>query len=275
MGKRKIIREGNKEEILASVTEEVCKRIRTLGVGAEVAICEIVRDIYLERGYEFKHADGQHGWVWTRDGCETYSLQDSDQFIVLDQVIKELNNEFRFDFTKYKGLVVGLPYNIPFIVRAKKTTNDPFLEGVVAGILNGRRDIYNPTVFYGDAFELDEIISMLTQKYEAMHPQRNIVQITGEEFAHILILCIKDGTHLDFGKQFDNTDLLVFEDVQEIAGKNATMQQFYGVFDKVYESGGQIVVTSSEPPSRIHTLDDRIKTQLEGGMICEVRAQDA
>ena len=264
MGKRKIIREGNKEEILASVTEEVCKRIRTLGVGAEVAISQIVRDIYHEKGYELKHADGRHGWVWTRDGCETYSLQDSDQFIVLDQAIKELSKEYRFDFTKSKGLVVGLPYNIPFIVRAKKTTNDPFLEGVIAGILNGRRDIYNPTVFYGDAFEMDEIISMLTQKYEAMHPQRNIVQISGEEFTHILILSIKDDTHLHFGKQFDNTDLLVFENVQEIAGKAATMQQFYGIFDKIYESGGQIVITSSEPPSRIHSLDDRIKTQLEG-----------
>ena len=115
---------------------------------------------------------------------------------------------------------------------------------------------------------------MLTQKYEAMHPQRNIVQITGEEFTHILILSIKDDTHLDFGNQFDNTDLLVLENVQEIAGKKATMQHFYGVFDKVYESGGQIVVTSSEPPSMIHNLDDRIKTQLVGGMICEVRAQD-
>ncbi|MBQ9661527.1 MAG: hypothetical protein IJV40_00050 [Oscillospiraceae bacterium] len=91
--------------------------------------------------------------------------------------------------------------------------------------MNGRRDIYNPTVFYGDAFEIEDIISMLTEKYQVMYPQRNIVQITGEEFTHILILCIKDGTHLDFRKQFDNTDFLVFENVQEIAGKNATMQR--------------------------------------------------
>ncbi len=120
MGIRKILREGNKEETVAAISAEVCRRLRTLGIGAEVSISTIVNEIYLEKGYEFKRSDGSHGWVWTRDGCETYSLQDIDQFEILDQVISELSNEFKLDFGKYNGLIVGLPYNIPFVLKAKK-----------------------------------------------------------------------------------------------------------------------------------------------------------
>ena len=124
MGKRKIVREGNKEDTVASVAAKACERIRSLGVGTEISISQIVRGIYLEKGYEFLFADGGHGYVWTKDGCETFSIQDTDQFMILDQVIIGLEEEYCLDFSKYRGLTVGLPYNIPFIIRARRKARE-------------------------------------------------------------------------------------------------------------------------------------------------------
>ena len=151
---------------------------------------------------------------------------------------------------------------------------DRFLEGIITGIANGRRDIYNPTVFYGDVSEINAIITRLIQDHLSKHPIEKIVQISGEEFSHKVILSFVEHAYRDFGKQFENTDLLVFENVQIIAGRITAMEKFYGIFDKVYESGGQIVVTSTVPPAGIIGLDNRIRAQLEGGMIWKVRAHD-
>ncbi len=147
-----------------------------------------------------------------------------------------------------------------------------FIEGVVEGILDGNRAVYNPVLFYGDPSETGAVIARLIRDYRVMHPFRKVLQISGEEFFGKLVLSVKDGTSLDFGNQFDHTDLLVFENVDDIAGKTVTMQIFYGVFDKVYESGGQIVLTSSAPPVKLYLMEDRIRTQIEGGIICDVHA---
>ena len=152
---------------------------------------------------------------------------------------------------------------------------DRFLDGVISKTINGKRDVYNPALFYGESSGTKEIVDRLIRDYRAAHPSHKVIHISAEEFVRRFIRSIKDNTDLDFGKQFAYTNLLVFENVEEIAGKMATMQVFYGVFDKVYESGGQIVLTSSAPPSKIITLEDRVRTQLEGGIMCEVHAKDS
>lgn len=151
---------------------------------------------------------------------------------------------------------------------------DGFLDGVIESIIDGKRDVYNPALLYGNTAAVEKIIARFIQDYQTRHPSHKVIHISGEEFARKLILSFQNGTNLDFGKQFDDADLLVFEDAEAIAGKAYAMQVFYGIIDTAYESGRQIVFTATEPPSKINALEDRIRTQLEGGIICEVRAKD-
>lgn len=126
MGKKpKIVREGKRDDTVATVVTEVCDRIRALSIPAEVATSQIVRAIYLEKGYEYIYADGAHGWVWSRDGGITYAVDGKDEFDIYYLVVKRLQKEFWLDFSKYAGMTLGLPNNIPFLVRPKWHPPEP------------------------------------------------------------------------------------------------------------------------------------------------------
>ena len=120
MTENKSRRAIEKKIAIAELIPYVCEEIRRLGEGTETSISEHVRQYYDVEGYSFKHLGVDIGWAWTNDNGVTYVLKDDDQFDVLDLVIKELKHEFRFDFSKYKGMPVGLPYNIPFVIRKVK-----------------------------------------------------------------------------------------------------------------------------------------------------------
>lgn len=111
------VRENDKKQTIEFLADEVCKSILTLGEGDEASIAQLVGACYRERGYEFKHIDIYHGYVWTKDGGATFAIEDSDQFDVLDLVTEKLSGQRVLDFSKYEGMVVGLPYNLHFTVR--------------------------------------------------------------------------------------------------------------------------------------------------------------
>ncbi len=126
MGKKpKIIREGKRDVTVATVVAEVCERIRALSIPAEVTTSQIVREIYMEKGYEYIPVGGGHGWVWSRDGGVTYAVDNKDEFDIFYLVVKQLQKEFWLDFSKYAGMIVGLPNNIPFRVRPKWHPPEP------------------------------------------------------------------------------------------------------------------------------------------------------
>lgn len=115
-------REGNKKQTIEQLSERVASAILELPVGDEASIAQLVGAWYSEQGYEFMHIDVNHGYVWTKDGGATFAIEDSEQFDVLDRVTKKLDGQRVLDFSKYDGIVVGLPYNLHFTVRAVTDT---------------------------------------------------------------------------------------------------------------------------------------------------------
>ena len=110
-------REGNKSQIIKELSKTVAEAITELREGDEASIAQLVGEWYRGQGYEFKHIDIHHGYVWTKDGGATFALEDSDQFDILNQVTIMLEGKRKLDFSKYDGMVVGLPYNLHFTVR--------------------------------------------------------------------------------------------------------------------------------------------------------------
>lgn len=111
-------REGNKKQTIEQLAERITAAILELLVGNEASIAQFIGAWYSGQGYEFKHINVNHGYVWTKDGGATFAIEDSDQFDVLDQVTKKLDGQRILDFSKYDDMVVGLPYNLHFTVRA-------------------------------------------------------------------------------------------------------------------------------------------------------------
>ncbi len=144
------------------------------------------------------------------------------------------------------------------------------LNGIIAGIIAGNRSLYNPTYFYGpDDMVLDTLYTVVSD-YKETHPEDSVLWVSGDDFCMELIHAIKGGTSTEFRKKYYGCDMLAFDGVDRISGKQSAMIEFYELFDHIFMQGGQIILGGIVPPVEIAGLDDRIRTQLESGMICRI-----
>lgn len=110
-------REGDRKQIIKELTEAVTKAVLAMEDGGEATIAELAGAWYESRGYEFRHIDIDHGYVWSKDGGTTYSIEEDDLFDVLDSVAERLKGKCELDFSAHDGLVEGLPYNLTFKIK--------------------------------------------------------------------------------------------------------------------------------------------------------------
>ena len=87
-------------------------------------------------------------------------------------------------------------------------------------------------------------------------------------------MAIKEGSTDEFHKKYRNVDLFLVDDIQFIAGKQATQEEFFHTFNNIYEAGHQIVITSDRPPMEMSLLDDRLQTRFEGGLMADIQPPD-
>lgn len=115
-------REKRKETVIREVTEVLAEKIRAMEFGERASINPLVTYHYMEQGYEKKHLGFQICYALTKDGGTTYLLKDTDLFEVMDRLGEKLKGDRFLDFSAYEDMVVGLPYNLTFVVR-KDSTN--------------------------------------------------------------------------------------------------------------------------------------------------------
>ncbi len=102
----------------------------------------------------------------------------------------------------------------------------------------------------------------------------DIVYIKGDEFTNELIDAIQKGTTTEFHNRYRNADVLLVDDIQFIAGKDSTQEEFFHTFNTLYEAKKQIVLTSDRPPKDIATLEERLLTRFEWGLTADVQPPD-
>ena len=105
-------------------------------------------------------------------------------------------------------------------------------------------------------------------------PRKTIVYIKGDDFTNQLVKAIKNGTTEEFRNKYRNVDLFLVDDIQFIAGKQQTQNEFFHTFNSIYEAGNQIVITSDRPPLEMATLDDRLRTRFEWGLMADIQPPD-
>ena len=134
---------------------------------------------------------------------------------------------------------------------------------------------YNPLFIYGNSgLGKTHLLLSIGQAIHENDPSARIAYIKGDEFTNQMIASIREGTAEEFRTKYRGVDLFLVDDVQFIAGKQSTQEEFFHTFNNIYEAGHQIVITSDRPPIEMNKLDDRLRTRFEGGLMCDVQPPD-
>ena len=135
--------------------------------------------------------------------------------------------------------------------------------------------IYNPLFIHGNSgvgktHLLLAIYNDICQK----KPEKRIVYCRSEDFTNQIISAIQSGTTAEFRNKYRPCDILLIDDIQFIAGKESTQEEFFNTFNELHQSGRQIVMTSDRPPKDIKTLDERLRSRFESGLIADMSPPD-
>ncbi len=135
--------------------------------------------------------------------------------------------------------------------------------------------IYNPLFIYGGVgLGKTHLLQSIGNEVLANDGSRRIKYITSERFANELIDSIRNQTVNDFKSAYQQIDLLIIDDVQFLAGKEKTQNEFFHIFNALYQINKQIVISSDRPPKAIATLEERLRSRFEGGMIADIGKPD-
>ena len=134
---------------------------------------------------------------------------------------------------------------------------------------------YNPMFIYGDSgLGKTHLLYAIAHGLKKNHPDAKIVYIKGDDFTNELVASIREGKNAEFREKYRQATLLLVDDVQFIAGKEQTQEEFFHTFNSLYEAGKQIVLTSDRPPREMTKLEDRLRTRFEWGLMVDVTPPD-
>ena len=168
----------------------------------------------------------------------------------------DLNPQFTFD-----NFVVG--------------PSNRFAHGAASAVSNNPGQTYNPLFIYGPpGVGKTHLLYAIAAGIRKQNPEANVVYIKGDQFTNELIAAIQSGKNIEFRNKYREADLFLVDDIQFIAGKDSTQEEFFHTFNKLYEERKQIVLTSDRKPSDMLTLEERLRTRFEWGLLASIEAPD-
>ena len=138
-----------------------------------------------------------------------------------------------------------------------------------------RSKVYNPLFLYGQSgLGKTHLLYAIANRIQRRHPDYNIVYLTGEQFTNEFIEAVRSGKNFEFRDKYRNADLFLMDDIQFIAGKDQTQEEFFHTFNSLYDNHGQIVLTSDRVPSDMLRLEERLRTRFEWGLMVDIQPPD-
>ncbi len=135
--------------------------------------------------------------------------------------------------------------------------------------------VYNPLFIYGPpGVGKTHLLYAIANGIRKENPDANIVYIKGDQFTNELIDAIKNGKNIEFRSKYREADLFLVDDIQFIAGKESTQEEFFHTFNKLYEEHKQIVLTSDRKPDDMLTLEERLRSRFLWGLTADINPPD-
>ena len=179
-----------------------------------------------------------------------------DKQPVLGSTMPTVNFEYTFD-----NFIVG--------------SSNKFAHAACIAVADRPAQDYNPLFIYGPSgLGKTHLLYAVTNEIKTKNPFANIIYIKGEDFTNQMIESLAKKSMAKFRDKYRTCDVLLIDDIQFIAGKESTQEEFFHTFNALYEEGKQIILTSDRPPKDIQTLEDRLKTRFEWGLIADIQPPD-
>ena len=134
---------------------------------------------------------------------------------------------------------------------------------------------YNPLFIYGPSgIGKTHLMYAITSKIKEENPDAKIIYIKGEDFTNQLVDSLSRQAMNEFREEYRQCDLLMIDDIQFIAGKTSTQEEFFHTFDALYNNSKQIILSSDRPPKEINPLEQRLKSRFEMGLLADIQPPD-
>ncbi len=134
---------------------------------------------------------------------------------------------------------------------------------------------YNPLFIHGGSgLGKTHLLCAIRHEVKKTRPGCNIIYIKGEDFTNEIVESIRKNETAEFRRKYRSIDILLVDDIQFIAGKAGTQEEFFHTFEALFSSGKQIILASDRPPKEIKSLEDRLRTRFEWGLIVDMQPPD-
>ena len=175
---------------------------------------------------------------------------------------------------KNKARAAGINHQFSFDTFVVGPSNRFAYNGAIAVSQNPGM-VYNPLFIYGPpGLGKTHLLHAIANAIQSKNPDVKIVNIKGEQFTNELMDAIRTGNNISFRSKYREADLFLIDDVQFIAGKESTQEEFFHTFNALYESGKQIVITADRKPSDMLTLEGRLQSRFESGLMADINPPD-
>jgi chromosomal replication initiator protein len=180
-------------------------------------------------------------------------IKDAEDFKFEEKEIGNLNEELTFE-----NFVVG--------------DENKFAHAASIAVANNPAGAYNPFFIYGrSGLGKTHLLCAIANEIKKNRPESTIMLVKGEEFMNEIIQAIRNSQQAEFRNKYRYVDVFLVDDIQFISGKVSTELEFFHTFEALYEAKKQIIVTSDRPPKDMATLEDRLKTRFESGLIADIQ----
>ena len=173
-----------------------------------------------------------------------------------DPYMVQLNPQYTFD-----TFVVG--------------NNNRFAHAASIAVADNPAEVYNPLFIYGGVgLGKTHLIHAIGHRVHELYPDKKLLYITSETFTNELISAIQQGRNMEFRNRFRNVDILMVDDIQFIAGRDSTQEEFFHTFNALHNAGKQIILTCDRPPQDLARLEERLRSRFAGGLTADVKPPD-
>ncbi|MBQ5777598.1 MAG: chromosomal replication initiator protein DnaA [Oscillospiraceae bacterium] len=208
---------------------------------------------------------------------QNYSKMIKDALFEVFSVPVEFNLLTRDEYEKSnKAQPAAVPIDYEFSFEKFIVGNsNKFAHAAAKAVATEPGASYNPLLIHGESgLGKTHLLYAIAGTVRKNNPNAKITYVKSEDFMNELISAIQKGNNTEFREKYRNSDILLVDDIQFIAGKDSTQEEFFHTFNALYEARKQIVLTSDRPPKEMAKLEDRLRTRFEWGLIADIEPPD-